>query len=115
MPWRPRQRGKKELGAALPKLLVNFFMDADREAPPKGCGSAMLAFYWPNAPQRFFCRFPFPIKTIRAMLSFRSLSMVRRPFGIWRTRIWKMAPAEPIAAGEADGESESPGNGVATL
>ena len=36
------------------------------------------------------------------------------PFGIWRTRIWKMPTAEPIAAGEADGRTESPGNGAAT-
>ena len=49
------------------------------------------------------------------------------PFNIWRTRIWKMATAEPIvvllnrgvsfdgiAAREVDGKTESPGNGAAT-
>jgi hypothetical protein len=34
---------------------------------------------------------------------FSDLKYGPTPFSIWRTRIWKMATAEPIAAGEADG------------
>ena len=55
-----------------------FLHDADREAPPKGmrlgCACVLLA----KRPAAIFLSIFFPRKTIRAMVCFRSLSMVRR-------------------------------------
>ena len=104
---------EKESGAALPKLRVNFFTDAHREAPRTAAARLRLRFTGETPRGDFSVDF-LSEKDNPCYGVFSVLEYGPTPFGIWRTRIWKMATAEPIAAGEADGRTESPGNGAAT-
>jgi hypothetical protein len=79
-----------------------------------GCACVLLAKRPAAIFLSIFCRF-LSEKDNPCYGVFSVLKYGPTPFGIWRTRIWKMATAEPIAAGEADGRTESPGNGAATL
>jgi len=62
----------------LTEITGQFFTDADREAPPKGMWLGYARVLLAKRPAAIFLSIFFPRKTIRATMSFRSLSMVRR-------------------------------------
>ena len=104
----------KDSGAALPKLQVNSSRAPTGRRPERHAARLRLRFIG-EAPRGDFSVDFLSEKDNPCYDAFSVLKYDAKPFGIWRTRIWKMAAAEPIEAGEADGKTESPGNGAATL
>jgi hypothetical protein len=98
----------------LTEIMGQFFHGCGQGGAPEGHVARLCSRFTGETPRGDFSVDFLSEKDNPCYGVFSVLKYGQTPFGIWRTRIWKMATVEPIAAGEADGRMESPGNGAAT-